>query len=110
MFRSLAPVLVLPFLGLAAPAGAQSPVAEVLCEPTGQMYDRLSRRMGQSRNASGIRDREQVMEVWTTEKGTWALVATYATGTSCLLAMGEAWQTLTPPAIPSDPDRATPEG
>ena len=78
------------------PALAKSPIAEVLCEPTGQLYDRLTRRMARERSASGIRDREQVMELWTNRHGDWTLVATYAGGTSCILAMGEAWENLSP--------------
>ncbi|MGD9862412.1 MAG: hypothetical protein AB7S99_04280 [Pseudodonghicola sp.] len=90
----------------AAPLRAQSPLAEVICDPTGAMYDRLTRRLGATRTATGIRDREQIIEVWTDRQGDWTLVATYATGTSCILAMGEAWQTLTP----RDPSDRAPAG
>jgi len=31
------------------------------------------------------------MEVWTADQGDWTLVITYATGTSCIVAMGENW-------------------
>jgi len=76
----------------AAPAAAQSPIAEVVCEPTAQMHDRLKHRLRSARTARGIRDREQIMEVWTDPQGGWTLVLTYAGGTSCIVAMGEAWQ------------------
>lgn len=78
---------------LAAPAAAQSPIAEVICEPTGQMHDRLTHRLRSAQTARGIRDREQIMEVWTDPQGGWTLVVTYAGGTSCIVAMGEGWQT-----------------
>ena len=38
--------------------------------------------------ASGMRGPEQMMEVWTSETGDWTMVVTYATGTSCIVAMG----------------------
>ncbi|WP_298847375.1 hypothetical protein [uncultured Ruegeria sp.] len=31
------------------------------------------------------------MEVWTDQNGDWTMVVTYATGTSCIVAMGEHW-------------------
>ncbi|MTI03810.1 hypothetical protein E1297_48165 [Roseibium sp. RKSG952] len=78
---------------LVAPVHAKSPIAEVICEPTGRMHEKLSRQFGSQQTASGIRGPEQIMEVWTSERGDWTLVMTYATGTSCIVAMGENWNT-----------------
>ena len=78
---------------LAGPGHAASPIADVICEPTAALYDKLSRQFGAAQAASGIRDPEQVMEVWTDARGDWTLVVTYATGTSCIVAMGENWDT-----------------
>ena len=36
------------------------------------------------------------MEVWTDPYGDWTLVVSYATGTSCIVAMGQHWQPLQP--------------
>jgi len=96
MFRCLAPLALIVALGAGASVRAASPLAEVICEPTDKMHDRLERRMRLSRTASGIRDQDQVIELWSAQTGAWALVATYATGISCLLAMGENWQTFMP--------------
>lgn len=85
---------VLPFVLVAAPAVADTPIAEVVCETTPRMLDRLSGAMGATRTAIGLRDEEQLMEVWTDPHGDWTLVASYASGTSCILAMGENWQAL----------------
>ena len=84
---------------LAAPASAVSPIAEAICEPTPAMHEKLTGQFGASRTASGIRDPEQVMEVWTDAQGDWTLVVTYAHGTSCIVAMGEHWT----PQTPTDP-------
>jgi predicted methyltransferase len=96
MMRCLAPFVLIVALVAAGDARAASPLAEVICEPTGKMYDRLQQRLRVSRAASGLRDQDQVIELWSGDSGKWALVATYATGISCLLAMGEDWQTFTP--------------
>lgn len=70
---------------------AQSPIAEVLCEPTAHLEDRLKHRFAAERTALGVRSPEQVMEVWTDRRGDWTLVMRYASGTSCIVAMGEDW-------------------
>lgn len=82
------------------PAAAQSPISEVICAPTARMHDRLRHQFGGARTASGIRDREQIMEVWTDPRGGWTLVVTYAVGTSCIVAMGRDWQS-DPPRDPA---------
>lgn len=89
-------IALLPIL----PAAAQSPISEVVCDPTARLHDRLTHQFGAARTSSGIRDREQIMEVWTDPQGDWTLVVTYTTGTSCIVAMGTAWQ-VDPPRDPA---------
>lgn len=72
-----------------------SPLAEVICDSTERMRDRLQHQFGTRRQAMGLRGPEQVMEVWTDPRGDWTMVVTYATGTSCIVAMGEAWEQVT---------------
>jgi len=84
------PAIALVF-GLATSAQAKSPIAEVLCEPTQRLHDKLQRQFGSHRVASGVRGPEQIMEVWSSARGDWTMVVTYATGTSCIVAMGEHW-------------------
>jgi len=81
--------IILPFAG-AAPA--TSPIAEVICEPTPRMTQKLTRQFGESLQAWGTRGPEQIMQVWTDDRGGWTLVVSYATGTSCIVAMGENWE------------------
>ena len=90
----------LTLLALAAipqTASAGSPIAEVVCAPRDEMVARLTRQMGSTMAASGIRDGEAVIEVWTAPSGDWTLVQTYTDGRSCILAMGAAWD-MPPPA------------
>lgn len=81
-------------LVVAPPVSAQSPIAEVICVPRSELVQRLS---GSKVTGSGLRDAETVMEVWTRASGDWTLVQSYADGTACILAMGEAWEAMIPP-------------
>lgn len=86
------------FLMLLATPVAANPIAEVICAPSQQMQIRLEQQLGTTRTASGLRGPEQVMEVWTDERGSWTMVVRYATGTSCIVAMGDHWTALENPA------------
>ena len=76
---------------LSSPVLAKSPIAEVLCEPTPRLHEKLKRQFNAQRVASGVRGPEQIMEVWNTQHGSWTMIVTYATGTSCIVAMGQDW-------------------
>ncbi len=89
MYRSLVFIVALTLGGTHAIAGG--PIAEVLCEPTNTLYSKLKRQMQSTRTATGLRGPEQIMEVWTDPRGNWTMVVSYATGTSCIVAMGEDW-------------------
>ena len=84
---------------LATPAVARNPIADILCAPTKQMQDKLARQFRSEQIGAGVRGPDQIMEVWTDKRGDWALVVTYATGTSCIVAMGEHWV----PTAPKEP-------
>lgn len=75
------------------PARAAGPIAEVICFPRAQMVERLSRHYGATLAGSGLRNMEMVMEIWTDPQGDWTLVQNYTDGRSCILAMGEFWET-----------------
>ncbi|MBW4710294.1 hypothetical protein KX928_21100 [Roseobacter sp. YSTF-M11] len=81
---------------LASPAWAASPIGEVVCSPSADMQTRMERQYGSEMQASGLRGREQVMEVWTDPQGDWTMVVRYASGTSCIVAMGEHWTEFDP--------------
>jgi hypothetical protein len=88
MSRRIALSLIL--LG-AAPATAAGPIAEVVCAPRGDLVERLTRLHGAAVAATGLRDTNTVMEIWTAPSGDWTLVQTYTDGLACILAMGAAW-------------------
>jgi hypothetical protein len=87
--------LLLASLAVSGPAVADSPIAEVICVPRAELRQRL---LGAEVAGLGVRNQDTVMEVWTRPSGDWTLVQSYANGTACILAMGEAWEALTPPA------------
>ncbi|PZQ99156.1 MAG: hypothetical protein DI533_00130 [Cereibacter sphaeroides] len=77
---------------LAQPALAAGPIAEVICAERPDMVKRLTETYGASLTATGVRDMDAVMEVWTAPSGNWTLVQSYANGRSCILAMGADWE------------------
>jgi hypothetical protein len=93
MWWRLIPLLALA-VPIATPAAAESPIAEVICAPRAEL---LARMRGAEIVGAGLRDTEAVVEVWTEASGDWTLVQSYANGTACILAMGEAWEAPAPP-------------
>jgi hypothetical protein len=76
------------------PAAAESPIAEIICAPRSELLLRLR---GAELAGTGLRDADSVLEVWSRPSGAWTLVQSYANGTACILAMGEAWEAVVPP-------------
>jgi hypothetical protein len=85
---------LIPFFVLASPAAADTAIAEMICAPRAEIVARLQ---GAEVAGAGLRDTEAVLEVWTKASGAWTLVQSYANGTACILAMGEAWEAVVPP-------------
>lgn len=90
---------VLLFLAgfVAFPAVAQAQMADVTCEDSARLERMLSTVMHAERRAFGLRGPETLLEVWIDPRTQdWTLVQTYTNGTSCIIAMGENWEDLTP--------------
>jgi len=77
---------------LGGPLPAASPVAEIICEPTPDLTEKLTRQYDVARTGRGMQGPDQLMELWTDAQGDWTLVVTYAGGTSCIVAMGDNWE------------------
>lgn len=86
--------IALALVLLAAPAAAQSPIAEVICAPRAQMVERLTVQYRSQLSGMGMRERDAVIEVWADPEGRWTLVQRYADGQSCILAMGADWMAM----------------
>ncbi|WP_343502062.1 hypothetical protein [Alloyangia pacifica] len=78
------------------PAAATSPIAEVICEPSSRMTQRLKRQQGATLASTGLRSPDEVLELWLDPRDNWTMVITYASGTSCIVAMGAHWSRMEP--------------
>ena len=85
------PLLFLPFL-----AGA-SPIAEVICGSGEEIRNRITHEFGEELFARGLRDPDSMMEVWSSDSGSWTMTISYADGRRCIVAMGEHWDRPLPP-------------
>ncbi|HDR29526.1 hypothetical protein [Rhodovulum sp.] len=86
-------LLALP-LPLQAQAQAQAENARQ-CAPREALVALLADRYGESRLALGLAANNAVVEIFTNpETGSWTITGTLPSGVSCLIASGEAWQTL----------------
>ncbi|CAN0600989.1 unnamed protein product [Ectocarpus sp. 12 AP-2014] len=84
------------------PAPVQAKMAEVSCDDSARLTHTLTQVMGAERQGMGLRDPETMLEVWVTRRnGDWVIVQNYANGTSCIVAMGDHWQ-----STPGTPDPA----
>ena len=52
----------------------------------------LASKFKESRHIMGIVNSRVVMEIFTSPQGTWTMLVTNTTGTSCITAAGENWQ------------------
>ncbi len=87
---------------LAAPAHAGSRIADVICETRDVMLLRLEQTHGAKRQGRGIRGPDVILEIWSIPStGEWTLVQNYASGKSCIVAMGKGWEMLAEPADPA---------
>lgn len=97
MTKFFAPLLV---SAVVASNASNAQISDVSCDDTARLKHRLTDVIGAERQGTGLRDPETVLEVWVTRhNGDWLVVQTYANGTSCIVAMGEHWDSAqAPPA------------
>ncbi len=82
---------------LAFPVMSLAQTADVICDDSARLERMLSTVMQSERRALGLRGPETLLEVWIDPRTQdWTLVQTYTNGTSCIIAMGEQWEDLTP--------------
>lgn len=81
-----------PFSSL--PAQAQQ---QYVCGPHDAVRERLRELHGEVSVAVGITSNGNVLEVLASAAGTWTVVMTRPNGLSCLMAVGDGWQTFAQP-------------
>lgn len=75
------------------PANAGAQLADASCDDSARMAHMLANALGAKRQGSGLRDPDTLLEIWVTPRnGDWIVIQHYASGTSCIVAMGENWE------------------
>lgn len=87
---------------LLAPLQAGAQISDLVCDDTARLEQQLAGTQGATRISQGMRGPDALLEVWMTPRnGDWMLVQTYANGTSCIVAIGENWETFVPREDPA---------
>ena len=69
--------------------------AEGACAPRDIVLDRLASAFGETRQSIGLGPNNQMIEVFASrDTGTWTITVTQPTGMTCLVASGQAFETL----------------
>ena len=84
------------FMPLAAAAQGQN------CGNRDLVVERLTTKYGESRQSIGMAPKGRVVEVFAShETGTWTITVTMPNGITCLVASGQAFETLDEPIAPA---------
>lgn len=66
------------------------------CAQRDAVIDRLANKYGETRQSMGLGANNAVVEVFASkESGSWTITVTMPTGVTCLVASGQAFETLT---------------
>lgn len=84
--------------GVAIPQGPTGPP----CANRAEVVANLHRLFGERLIGSGLSYEGTVVEVFAGLNGGWTIISTDATGRSCLLATGEAWESVRTPPVEAD--------
>jgi len=82
--------LAIGFGGFFGPAMGQA----AICGQQGDIKKILSERYKESQRAFGLVSDRGLVEVFTSENGTWSILMTSPTGRTCVIAAGHTWQEL----------------
>lgn len=84
------------YLGIALLALAPTiSTAGPSCAPHKDVVERLGSRYGETRQSIGLDANNAVIEIFASEKsGTWTITMTKASGVTCLVASGQAYEKL----------------
>lgn len=87
--------IILAMVGAAIPAlvaAAPAANAEQVCGKRAEIVSRLENGYQEFNSAMGMSTNGGLVELFTSEKGTWTLMLTHPDGVSCLIAAGENWE------------------
>ena len=81
-------------LGLVVLAADQVAAQNRNCGPRDQVVQHLTESFGETRQSIGLGADNAVIEVFTSETGSWTITVTYPNGATCLVASGQAFEVL----------------
>ncbi len=82
-------------LGIMVLAAQQAQAQTPNCAPRPDVLQRLAETYGETRRGIGVARQGAVMEVFASDDtGTWTITVTLPDGLTCLVAAGEAYETL----------------
>ena len=82
-----------------SPASAQ----QAVCGDRNEIVARLESGYQESTTGVGLSATGGLIELYTSEKGTWTLMLTQPNGVSCLIAAGDNWEQVDRPKAASQP-------
>ncbi|WP_050929165.1 hypothetical protein [Aestuariivita boseongensis] len=92
--------------GLLALAATEVSAQSANCAPRAMVIERLADTYGESRQSIGLGGEGQIVETFASaETGTWTITVTLPSGITCLVASGQAYETLAE-ALPNTDDDA----
>lgn len=62
-----------------------------ICAPRDDLVSQLGSQFNESQKAIGLLGQRAVMEVFTSDHGSWTILTTDIDGNSCIVAAGEGW-------------------
>ena len=74
----------------AAPYAAVAQNARA-CAPRDALADKLGNDFGEAVSAEGVDDSGNLVQVFTSEQGTWTIAVTLPGGPTCVVSSGEGW-------------------
>lgn len=72
-----------------SPAGAQQ-----ICAERVGILKQLNKTHKEAPQALGVTGSGQIIELLTSDRGTWTIIVTAPNGVSCLVAAGESWENI----------------
>jgi len=69
-------------------------LAQSICGERSRFLDQLGQHYGERVSAVGLVSNGTLLELMTSEKGSWTILITQPNGVSCVVATGESWEPL----------------
>lgn len=83
--------LVSAIAGMSYIATPGSVAAEQTCGERDEFVQKLSQSYGERPSSVGLESKGRILEIFRSDKGSWTILATQASGISCIVAVGESW-------------------